>query len=280
MQAAAAILRRDGIEATLVKTAGQGSAKALARVAAQGPSEMVLVCGGDGTINETINGMADSGAPLGILPGGTANTLARELDIPQNPVAAAAQLSRWQRRKVPLGRARWQAEGGEEQRYFLSLAGVGFDAQVVRELSLDYKVRLGVMAYVGEAIEQVWRYGFPKFACRADGREYAATFAVALRTRLYGGWFELAPRADFFKPALATCLFQSAARGRYVAYAVAVALRRHLKLKDVAMVESARLAFEPADARSVVYFELDGELAGQLPVAFEVVPEALTLLAP
>jgi diacylglycerol kinase (ATP) len=280
VQAAAAILWRGGIETALVKTAGHGSAKALAREAVSRPGKAVIVCGGDGTINEAINGMAGSATPLGILPGGTANTLARELGIPHNPVAAAEQLSRWQPRRIPLGRAQWRAEGRQEQRYFLSLAGVGFDAQVVRELSLDYKARLGVMAYVGEAIEQIWRYQFPKFACHADGREYAATFAVAQRTSLYGGWFHLAPRADFFKPVLTTCLFQSAARRRYLVYAVAVLLRRHSKLKDVTLVESSSLTCRPATPGSVIYFELDGELAGQLPVVFDVVPEALTLLSP
>jgi diacylglycerol kinase family enzyme len=280
MKLAADILRRSGIETELVKTAGQGSARELARAALAGTSEWVIVCGGDGTINEAVNGMAGSPTPLGILPGGTANTLARELGLPEKPVAAAEQLPRWRPREIPLGRARWQTNGSQHERYFLSLAGAGFDAQVIRELALDYKVRLGVMAYVGEALEQVWRYGFPQFICRANGKEYAASFALAQRTRLYGGWFHVSPRSDFFQPTLTGCLFQSSARSRFLTYAVAVLLRQHARLKDVVLVESSSLSCYPARPDSTIYFELDGELAGQLPVVFEAIPQALTLLAP
>ncbi len=280
MRSAVAILRRAGIETEVVKTAGQGSAKEFARQALARGLEMVIVCGGDGTINEAVNGMAGRAIPLAVLPGGTANTLARELGLPQHPVAAAKRLPQWRPRPIPLGRARWSVGGRPRERYFLSLAGAGFDAQVVRELSLDYKVRLGVMAYVGEALEQVWRYRFPKFICRADGRDYAATFALAQRTRLYGGWFQIAPQADFFKPALTGCLFQSAARARYLTYALALIFRQHTRLKDVAFVESVSLSCQPATPESVIYFELDGELVGQLPVVFDAVPEALTLMAP
>ena len=79
----------------------------LAQAAVANGADVVLACGGDGTINEVINGLALSQVPLGILPGGTANILARELRLPLNPVRAARQFARWTPRRIALGRARW-----------------------------------------------------------------------------------------------------------------------------------------------------------------------------
>ena len=280
IQAVAAKLRDLGLETTLLKTDGRGSARALAREAVRLQSEAVLVCGGDGTVNEAVNALAGTTTPLGILPGGTANTAARELHLPYNLVAVAEQLPRWRPRQIPLGRARWNANGKEQERYFLSLAGAGFDAHVIRELSLDSKAWLGVMAYVGEALKQVWQYPFPPLLCRADNREYNATFVAIQRTRLYGGWIQMAPHSDLSKPVLTSCLFQSAEPARYLAYAAATLVGQHLRLKDVTVMETSSLACAPAVPGSDIFFELDGDLAGQLPVIFDVAPEPLTLLVP
>jgi len=137
-----------------------------------------------------------------------------------------------------------------------------------------------VAAYGIEAVRQVTRYGFPPFICRADGRQVQAAFAAIQRTSRYAGWFRMAPRAHFFEPRLDACLFQSQRWPRYFLYAAALAMRRHLQLTDVAMIETDRVECFPVDPEVRVLFELDGELVGALPAAFEVTPDALTLLTP
>lgn len=111
MQQCAAVLGSAGMEVELAPTAGPGEAQGLAAAAVARGADVILVCGGDGTINEVINGLAPGQVPLGILPAGTANILARELGLPLNPVSAARHLARWSPRRIALGRANW---GGAE----------------------------------------------------------------------------------------------------------------------------------------------------------------------
>jgi YegS/Rv2252/BmrU family lipid kinase len=290
VHAAAAVLRRAGLEIELAPTARADMAHELAQAAVENGADMVFACGGDGTINEVVNGLAPSSVPLGILPGGTANILARELRLPLHPVRAARQFARWTPRRIALGRARWTEprvgpEAGESAhqsctRYYISVAGVGYDAHIVYKLSSSLKKNFGVAGYVMESLRQLVRYSFPRFSCNLDGRERQGTFAVIHRTRLYAGWLHLAPTADLFAPHLAVCSFPSRSRARYLLYALAVLTRQHLRLRDVSLDHCNETVCTPIDSSETIRFELDGELGGALPATFEVVPDALTLLVP
>jgi YegS/Rv2252/BmrU family lipid kinase len=287
---AAGVLRQAGMEIELAPTTRPDMAHELAQAAVANGADVVLACGGDGTINEVINGLAPSQVPLGILPGGTANILARELRLPLNPVRAARDLARWTPRRIALGRACW--EGGQATppavepatriscRYYTSVAGIGYDAQIVYKLSSWLKTNFGVAGYVMEAFRQLVRYSFPRFSCRLNGHERQGTFAVIHRTRLYAGWLHLAPNADLFGPGFAVCSFPSRSRLRYLLYALAVLTRQHLRLRDVSLDQCTEVVCTPVDASPTIYIELDGELAGAIPATFEIVPDALTLLVP
>lgn len=265
-------------------------AQELAKAAVASGVDVVLACGGDGTINEVINGLAPSQIPFGILPGGTANILAHELRLPMNPVRAARQFARWKPRRIALGRARWTEKpatpaGGdartqENSRYYTSVAGLGYDAHVVYKLSSWLKFKLGVTGYVLEALRQWACYSFPRFSCRLDGTERQGTFAVIHRTKLYAGWLHLAPTADLFASHFAVCSFPSRSRLRYLLYAAAVLTRQHLRLRGVSLDRCTEVVCTPLDSSETVRFELDGELGGAIPATFEIVPDALTLLAP
>ena len=305
---AADILQSSGLRVRVAATTRPGEAQALARDAAGDASDLILVCGGDGTINEVINGLAPGRTPLGILPGGTANMLAKELRLPHDPVRAAAEVLRWAPRRIALGQASWNvqapvATGGTcpdpignpapdarkggateaetaHRRYFASVAGIGYDAQIVYKLSAPLKMSWGVAGYVLEAFRQWVRYPFPPFVCKTEERESCATFAVIQRTRFYAGWLHLSPTANIFEPRFTVCTFPSRSRGRYLLYAAAVLMRRHLRLRDVEMVDARNVSCSPADTSVTPQFELDGELAGTLPASFDIVPDALTLLVP
>lgn len=282
IQQVATTLRGAGIGAKLLRTSGPGTAVDLARTAVEEGTDVVLVCGGDGTINEVVNGVAHSNAALGILTGGTANIIARELRLPHDPVGAARQVACWRPRRIALGHATWvpaEKPGVEQQRFFLSVAGIGFDAHIVHRLSNDLKMSLGVVAYAWEAVRQALCYSFPSFLCRLDGQEYRATFAVVHRTKLYAGWFHLAPSANLFEPRFILCLFKSQSRARYFLYAAAAIARQHSRLLDVELVDAREIAVA-GEGDTTIRFELDGELVGALPATFEIVPDALTLLVP
>jgi len=290
VRGAADVLRQAGLEIELAPTTRPAMAHELAQAAVADGAEVVLACGGDGTINEVMNGLALSPVPLGILPGGTANIVARELRLPLNPVSAARELPRWTPRRIALGRARWEESpaapaAGELAphaccRHYISVAGIGYDAHIVYKLSPWMKTNLGVAGYVLEALRQWVRYSFPRFSCRLDGHERQGTFAVIHRTRLYAGWLHLAPTAGLFQPRFAVCSFPSQSRLRYLVYALAVLVRQHLRLRGVSLDQCTEVFCKPLDASTTIRFELDGELVGALPATFEIVPDALTLLVP
>lgn len=299
---AAAVLRQAGLEIELAPTARPAMAHELAQAAVANGADVVLACGGDGTINEVINGLAMSRVPLGILPGGTANIVAHELRLPLNPVRAARQYARWTPRRIALGQARWvetqPAPPAREpvcsgitpprllsssqacSRYYISVAGIGYDAEIVYKLSSWMKINYGVAGYVMEALRQLVCYSFPRFSCRLNGRERQGTFAVIHRTRLYAGWLHLAPSAGLFQPRFAVCSFPSRSRLRYLVYALAVLVRQHLRLNGVSLDQCTEVVSTPVDASTPIRFELDGELGGTIPATFEIVPDALTVLVP
>jgi len=287
---AAEVLRQAGLELELAPTAGPAMAHELAQDAVARGVDVVLVCGGDGTINEVVNGLAGSHVPLGILPGGTANIVARELRLPLDPVRAARQFPRWTPRRIALGHARWEEEQAEANprqqapqvccRHYISVAGIGFDAHIVFKLSAWLKKEFGVVAYVMEALRRLPGYTFPIFSSRLDGMERQGTFAVIHRTRLYAGWLHLAPTAGLFQPRFAVCSFPSRSHLRYLLYALAVLMRQHLRLSGVTLDNCTEVVCTPVDASTTIRFELDGELAGTLPATFEIVPDALTVLVP
>jgi YegS/Rv2252/BmrU family lipid kinase len=279
---AAAVLRQAGIAAKLAPTTGPGVARDMARAAVEGGVPLVLVCGGDGTVNEVLNGLAPGQATLGIMPGGTANIIGKELRLPHHPVRAARALPHWKPHRIALGRATWHdASSGQPQtRYFLSVAGIGFDAYIIHRLSWSLKIGWGVIGYGLEAVRQALRYSFPPFLVRTEDGEWQATFAVVHRTGHYAGWLPLAPTANLFEPRFTACLFQSRSRARYFFYAAAVVLRQHLRLADVRLVKGSKVTCTSEQPDKPIYFELDGELVGELPATFEIVPDALTVLVP
>ena len=132
-------------------------------------------------------------------------------------------------------------------RYYISVAGIGYDAEIVYKLSPWLKINFGVAGYVMEAFRQLCAYSFPRFSCRLNGHERKGTFAVIHRTRLYAGWLHLAPTAGLFHPRFAVCSFPSRSRLHYLLYAVAVLARQHLRLRDVSLDQCTEVVCTPLD---------------------------------
>jgi diacylglycerol kinase (ATP) len=281
IQEAVAVLRSAGIAAEVRYTSSPGDGKQLASEAVKDASDLVIVCGGDGTVNEVANGMATGPVPLAVLPGGTANIVAKELGLPGSIVKAARQLHSWRPCRIPLGRATWEESGSLRQRYFLAVAGIGFDACIISQLDVSMKLRIGVAAYCWEAVRQVFKYNFPRFQCTVSGSSTAApTFAVVQRSSRYAGWLKLARPHNIVEPGFSCCLFEGSTPRRYLQYAVGILSRTHHRMGDVHFLSGSSVGCVSEIFEDPIYFEVDGELAGKIPVTFDVVPDALTLLAP
>jgi diacylglycerol kinase (ATP) len=234
------------------------------------------VAGGDGTINEVVNGMVHSGVPLGILPAGTANVLANELGIGTTMERAAKSLEQCVPERVALGLL--SSAAGNAPRHFLLMAGAGLDAEIVHDVNPRMKDAIGKVAY--------WIGGFSKvgsrlaeFTVEAEGREFPASFALASRVRNYGGDLEIAPTISLLDDQFELVLFEGASSFTFLKYMLGVVVRRHRSMRGVTILRTRKAVFS-AHADSKIHLQVDGEYVGLAPGTVEIVPNALTLLVP
>jgi YegS/Rv2252/BmrU family lipid kinase len=269
-------LRDSGIDAEAVPTTGPGTASTIARQCIDAGADLILVAGGDGTINEVVNGMVSSRVPLGILPAGTANVLAMELAVGKRLEKVARALPGCIPERVAAGRITNQmAPNG---RSFLLMAGVGLDAHIVYGLSPAMKASLGKAAYWAGGFSQLGRR-FPEFDVEVDGIRRRASFALVARVRNYGGDLEIAPRISLFEDEFEIVLFSGQSSFVYLKYMYGVVTRQLDGMRGVTIVRARRvLCTSPED--DAIHAQVDGEYAGRLPLEIEIQPDALTLLVP
>ena len=270
------ILLRDGVDVCPLATEGPGSATDLARQCAEDGADLILVAGGDGTINEVVNGMAGSTAALCVLPCGTANVLASELGMSRRPDKAAAGLSELVPARVSLGVLTDEAD--RRPRYFLLMAGAGFDARIVYRVHGPTKNAIGKVAYWIAGFSQFGRR-LPEFNVDIDDKRYRCSFALASRVRNYGGDLEIARNISLLDHGFEIVLFEGASTYPYVRYMLGALMNRLPRVQGVTVLHAKSARFTgPDDNR--IHVQVDGELAGALPVSLSIAPRALTLLVP
>ncbi len=277
LDSARQILQRDGIETDLALTDGPGAATGIAREAVAAGRQMVIACGGDGTFNEIVNGLAGSRVPLAVLPAGTANVLAKELALPWNVERSAAMVGRSRLRRIALGLA--VSGNGGPPRYFVSVGGAGPDGAIVHALDLGLKQRAGVLAYWAEGFRQLAAYSFPRFRVTAGGRQFESTLVVVGRTKHYGGPFQITTEADLYSDEFEMMVCASSSRLRYSTYVGLLCARRLRGASGLTFLKADRIYCEPLD-QAPVFTQVDGEPLGHLPAEFRIVPDALTLAVP
>lgn len=301
------LLRKRGIVAEARATTKPEDATRLAREAAESGVEIIVSYGGDGTLNEVIQGIARSQTALAVWAGGTSNVVARDLDMPFDMSKLADKIAVGKTKRIALGLARSSraeeersrgAEGqtsseGEvnsppllrssasqqdsTQRYFLMMAGIGLDASIARGVNEKLKRGTGEFAFWISGIKHLFAWRGEPFRIEVDGRSYESTFALIGNGKGYGGgmvitpgakleepWFEvfiMTPMSNNFAylPALRACM-----RGKPVAAGAALIKGKHAV---------ANSAHEP-------WVEADGEIIGSLPMTFDVVPDALSIIVP
>ena len=276
------ILASNGIEAELAETNGPGHATEIAQQAVRDGRQLVIACGGDGTLNEIVNGLANSTnghrVPLALLPGGTANILAKELDLPWDIPRAAKRLVNCEVREIALGLAT-PLEQPDRKRFFISVSGAGPDGMIVYSVDLGLKARIGVLAYWWQGAREVVRYTFPRFRVRTGDRQLEATLVIVGRTKNYGGPFKITDQADLFGDQFEVMALTTRSGFRYLSYLPTLWMGNLRKEEDVHFWKAESLVCEPLDA-DPVHAQVDGESLARLPVEFSIVPRALKLLVP
>jgi YegS/Rv2252/BmrU family lipid kinase len=267
-----------GIEVEIQATTRPGSATQQTREAVERGTQLVVACGGDGTINEVVNGLAGSQIPLAVLPGGTANVLVKELSLPWDIPRAAEQLARGTLRRIALGLALSpEIPGG--RRFFISLAGAGPDGKLVNSVDLQTKCRIGILAYWVEGNRQLFTYGFPEFRITTAEREHTATLLVVGRTKHYGGPIMITTEADLFEDRFEVFVATARNRWRWAMDMIKLLRGHHKTIPDAYFWKSTSVRGAPIGGEDV-WAQVDGEPIGKLPVEFQIVPDALTLVVP
>jgi diacylglycerol kinase (ATP) len=284
IEEAARILNAAGIDTELAPTLGQGTATGIARHAVEQGREMVITCGGDGTINEVINGMAGSHVPMALLPAGTANILAKELGIPWDIPAAARLIPASTLRRIALGSVMNATANGDVDpaqgcRYFLCVGGAGPDGAMVHAIDPELKDRTGIIAYWAEGVRQFVNYRFPKMSIKSPNSNLHATLIVVGRTANYGGPFKITTGANLFDDNFEIVAYTTRSRMRYLAALPALWLGQLRKMKGIFAWKTREVTCLPANGHTV-YAQVDGEPVGTLPLHFRIVPDALTLVVP
>jgi diacylglycerol kinase (ATP) len=276
------ILSSGGIEADVIETRGPGDATALAQQATTEGRQLVIACGGDGTLNEVVNGLAAAQnghrVPLALLPGGTANILAKELNLPWDIPGAAEKLLHADLKDIALGLAT-PVEQPEKKRYFLSVAGAGPDGMIVYAVDLELKARVGILAYWWQGAREVLRYKFPHFRITGGGEKVDASLVIVGRTKHYGGPFKITTHADLFEDKFELLALTTQSGLRYLSYLPSLWLNKLRGTDGVHFWKSDSILCEQIGPNPV-YAQIDGEPLARLPVEFKIIPRALKLLVP
>ena len=261
------LLRASGCEVDLQATAARGDAETIAR-GFGGPlpaAGLLVIAGGDGTINEAVNGLLSAGgdgaSSMALVPLGTANVLANEIGLATAPAAVA--------RTIAGGASVRAHVGVANGRCFTAMAGAGFDAHVVANVSLRLKRVFGKGAYVVESLRQLWRFPFPRYRVTVDGQGYDAASVVVAKGHFYGGRYVCAPDARLDQPEFHVCLFERGGRWNAIRYALALAAPRH-PARDPALAQ--KLLRELLAAPETL-LPLERSADRPLPVRIEIAPQ-------
>jgi YegS/Rv2252/BmrU family lipid kinase len=264
----AKILRSGGLRVEVLNTEHPDQATELASLAGD---RLVVAAGGDGTVNEVLNGLSRQ-ATLGVLPLGTANVLARELGLSLDPAEACQRILRGRRSRVDFGVA--TNEKGAERR-FACMAGIGFDAKVIGAVTPRQKRHLRVLAFQVAAFRVLFGNRFPPLEISHDGEVHTARFAIVANGHYYGGGYRVSGPGLLTSGELETILVERVRVLLRPDVFAGIMARRPL---NRAMTSFSSTEVHARAPGAEVPVQLDGELWGGLPMSFRIEPGALNVV--
>lgn len=242
----------------------------------QNPSVIVAV-GGDGTVHEVINGLADSNIPLGVIPAGSGNDFCRGLGIPLQYKKALQLLFNGERTEVDVGRF--------HTKYVSTVVGVGFDAEVARATnSSSYKkwlnvIRLGSLSYIVSMLKVLFYYKPADISLKIDSVHYNLqnVWLIAIaNTPYYGGGLMICPKAHFRDGLFSICLVHGLSRWQFLGIFLFVFNGKHTSFSSVVKVYEGKEieihSFEPLMVHG------DGEILGQIPARLTIQSNSLSVI--
>jgi YegS/Rv2252/BmrU family lipid kinase len=268
-----ALMKSRGIAVEVRPTTGPKDASRLAADAAREGFPEVIVAGGDGTINEALQGLVGTGVRLAVWPRGTANVLGHELRLPHRLESLADVIAAGNVRRAHVGRVTMERSG--EQRYFLLMAGIGIDAAIVDRVRPGLKKRVGKAAFWYSGLENFARWRPKPFVLEIEGQRHEATFAALGKTPRYGGNLAITPRARLDQAHFEISLIESPNRLRYLKllpFAMFGGIPE--SMKGISYLRASEVRATGDD----VLVQVDGELIGSLPMTFTVTPHVIDVI--
>lgn len=275
-------LQAEGAKFDAVLTEEPGHATRLARQALDDGYRTIVAVGGDGTVNEVLNGLVEEGSvdpevTLGIIPCGTGADFSRTLGIPRDYVGACRHLLRLVTRLVDLGRITCLREGREVERYFINAAGLGFDGEVAEVANRFPKVLGGTITYLACLFISLVTYRNKNVELSFDGQHLKGRLnsVILCNGRYFGGGMFIAPGAS-----LDDGIFDVIILGNLNKLEVVMNVRRvyrgtHLAHPKVSLCHAKEVHVE---ARERMFIQAEGELIGEAPATFQIIPQALRVL--
>ncbi len=262
-------LRDRGCDLVLETTSVRGDAELLARSIDYDCIDVVAIAGGDGTINEVLNGLDATAPPVAIIPIGTANVLAAEIGLGSTAKAIADTIAYGRPKPICLGIA--------NERRFAVMASVGLDAEVVRHVSLDLKRYLGKGAYAYETLHQLLTLASPAFELSIEGRDYLAHGVIIANGRYFGGQFIVAPNASLDMPSFDICRCTRGGRRATLCYLASMVQGRLADRDDYEIVRAKHVRINGPEGAPV---QADGDIITELPATISIQRDAVKLMYP
>lgn len=224
------------------------------------PVDLIVAAGGDGTTNEVLNGMiGKEHIPLGIISTGTANVLAQELNMPSSAKAIANILIHGKTKPVYPCRL--------NDKRFIMMVGIGYDAWVVNGTSTTLKKSVGKGAYVWSMFKYVLPYGGKQYQIDVDGKEYKVPSMIVTNGKKYGGNFTISQRADISAPTMQALIFTSSNRLTMLGYMLAMVFGIMEKCSTLISIPAKKIK---VTSEHPDVLQADGDPAGQLPATMEI----------
>jgi len=289
--AALSVLRSARVEASAVPTRGASDAADQTRQAIADGCDTVFACGGDGTVHDVLQGLVGTQAALAIIPLGTANSLAHDLQWPIASARAAQAALTAEPRRIPVGHIEYRDFVGKRaSRHFTVTVGIGVDAQLFYELNPLMKRNLGMFAYCMKATRLWLLHKLENFTVEfteesKETRHAEVSQLLAVRIRDFGGILrQLAPGATLERDDLRLVLFRTRSRLAYLGYVLRGLFGTNWRIPGIQLVDGLSVAcyqlMLAAESTANIYVEADGELLGTLPVEITMIPDAITILVP
>ena len=266
---------------SLKPTTGPNTAQSLAAEAVRDGFDTIVAAGGDGTLNEVLNGIGDEpngfdATRLGLLPLGTMNVFARELGLPTRLDEAWETVRGGNETRIDLARVEYTASGSPRHRYFVQLAGAGLDARAIELVHWRLKKKIGALAYVLAGLHAL-RHAPSKITVACGARSVTGELVLIGNGRLYGGPFAVFPRADLRDGQLEICVFP-----RTDWFTLAWCIPRLLTLRTLPPKAAHCFQAESFTLTSAAPtpLEVDGELIGHLPATCSLQRQKLRVIIP